>query len=137
MAYLRLLHVIIHDFNEFLPPSIDVKKKPENCSTFFMTLDLYGLPQEYVATVIKITSKPYCDFCIIYTPLYSSKNKHGDTYLSSRLNTFVASHSINFEHSCTNNSKNCPKYKHYHCVRHSIDKCGKLHEKLPRPPNIV
>jgi len=37
----------LHDFNEFLAPYAHVKLELENCSTFFMTLALFGLPQEY------------------------------------------------------------------------------------------
>jgi len=49
-TYLRQLHVTLHDFNELLPPFANVKKEHENYRTFFMTLDLYGLPQECATT---------------------------------------------------------------------------------------
>lgn len=40
----------LHDFNEFLASSTDVKKEFENCSIFFMISALYDLLHEYVVT---------------------------------------------------------------------------------------
>jgi len=63
-TYLRQIHAILHDFNDLFPPSAIAKKELENGSTFFMTLGLYGLPQEYVATRDQILG-PYYDFHMI------------------------------------------------------------------------
>jgi len=45
--------------------------------------------------------------------------------------------SNNFGHFYTDNSKNCSKCEHRHCIGHTIGKCGKLHEKPPHSPNIA
>ena len=54
------LHVALHDFIDFLPPSTNAKNKFK-IDVRFMTLGLYVLSQEY-------------DLCIISTPLYSSNH---------------------------------------------------------------
>jgi len=53
-AYLGQLHATLYDFCKLFPPSQRVKKKLGNYNTFFMTLDLYGLPQEHVAICVQI-----------------------------------------------------------------------------------
>jgi len=64
------------------PPFVDVKKELENCSTFFMTLGLYGLLQEYVATRDMILGSVVNPIVTSRTStlLFAPQNKHGDTY---------------------------------------------------------
>lgn len=81
-VYFGRLHAALHDFSEFFPPTTNVNKELENQNTFFMTLGLYGLRQEYAATcdqILKSLVNPTMnDFLVICTP-YSLENKHRDT----------------------------------------------------------
>jgi len=56
-TYLGSIHGALHDFN-VLPPNVDIKKEIDNHSTFFMTLALYYLSQEYAATSDQIFGSP-------------------------------------------------------------------------------
>jgi len=56
--YLGRFHVVLHDFNELLPPFADVKKELDKLQYIFMTLGLYGLLQEYAATCEEIFRSP-------------------------------------------------------------------------------
>jgi len=44
LCLLILGGLLLHDFNEHLPPYVEVKKELENHNMFFMTFGLYGLP---------------------------------------------------------------------------------------------
>lgn len=63
LAYLARVHTALHDFNELLPPptasiATEAKTELKNCTKLFMTLALYGLPQEYSATRDQILGSP-------------------------------------------------------------------------------
>jgi len=57
-TFLGWIHATLHDLNDLLPPYASVKKELENHSMFFMTLDMYGLPQEYDVTCDQILGLP-------------------------------------------------------------------------------
>ena len=101
------IHAALHDFSYLLPRYVDMKKELKNRSTFFMTFDLYGLPQEYTATCHKILGLPIhpIDFRIIWAPPCSSKNKQETHTSSVGDNNTVALRSNNYGRSRKRSSK--------------------------------
>ncbi|ESW18276.1 hypothetical protein PHAVU_006G027600 [Phaseolus vulgaris] len=110
-------------FNELFPPSTDVKNKLENCNTFFMTLGLYGLSQEYVNTRHQILGS-------LVNPAMTTTSSETHTYFVARLKHYLC-HNNNYGYSRIYYSKNHPKSEHCHCIGHTIDRCQKLNEKPP------
>ncbi|XP_073222446.1 uncharacterized protein [Cicer arietinum] len=138
-AYVGTVHSALHDFNGLLPlvASNPAKQKKEldQRNTFFMLLALYGLPQEYFATLDQILgSVTVLDMSTTSGILLRVPAKHPVEQSITSIPGDIAAlasqgHNQHRSRGGPSNSKPRLKCEHCHRVGHTIDRCWKLHGK--------
>ncbi|KAK2410134.1 putative mitochondrial protein [Trifolium repens] len=150
-TYLGNVHSALHDFNELLPPAASTtteqEKEREQCSTFFMLLALYGLPEEYSATRDQILGSPTVPDMSTASAILlrvQAKHSHEPTVTPVSGDTAaLASFGNNKNRSQGGPSNSKPrsnsntKCKYSHRSNHDIDNCWELHGRPPRRANMT
>lgn len=147
LAYLARVHTALHDFNELLPPptasiATEAKTELKNCTKLFMTLALYGLPQEYSATRDQILGSPMAptmqsaSATLLRISLEPTVDVPESTIGDS---SALVSQSNKFGRSGTRPSKPKDRFWCTHCHQdnHSTDWCCKLCGKPSHLTNVA